>query len=242
MNRVLDKLCIYLSVVVVCWGIGSYITDSWIWGGAIAILGLVVAICLGKLFVKRGSKSKLSEYRLCLLLEGKPLSSKHLQHLYPPKGGTESDGEFYEAQDGSLVCNLYGWSKPGEEAASKIYRRAKEGDYTLVRIFADGVDRKTLSILAYLPCPYEFVRLKTLMKAQDQASLPHLPNKKKKVQLREMARSIPNPKMAFALSWIALSTLLMSYLLPIKTYYRVTSLVLALLAVAVYVWSLKVKN
>ncbi|MBO4535371.1 MAG: hypothetical protein J5755_05485, partial [Clostridia bacterium] len=69
-----------------------------------------------------------------------------------------------------------------------------------------------------------------------------LPKRQKKLHLKEILNAIPSPKIAFSLSLIALSSLLMSYLLPIKSYYRVMSLTLALAAVAVYVWSQKVKN
>ena len=85
MAKINDKLAILLSVATLLFLLGAYITDSYIWGLAWALVGIAAAILVAKVLPKRQKGMGLSQFTATLLLEGKGLSTAYLYRLYPPR-------------------------------------------------------------------------------------------------------------------------------------------------------------
>ena len=241
MSRTIDKVLVLVTIAIVGFVLGAYITNNWLWSGLLGLLSSGLAICLAKAIPAR-KRMSLAKFGQCLLLEGKTLSNRYLFALYPPKEPQSMDVEWYKDDKDSVVFNLYGFGKLGEETAAKIYRTAKQQNATMCAVLTNGIDRKALSILSYMHCPIVFVKVRQLYAQASKEGMPDLPRPKRHIEVKEILRSIPTPRAALYLLLASLSSLLLSFLLPIKNYYRISSLVLAILSALVMIWWLKAKN
>ena len=242
MSRPLDRIGWYIALIVLGFVLGSYISNSWIWGGVLSALCALTVFCLIRAIPKSKRGAKLNEFRLSLLLAGKPLSNRYLFRLFPPKEEAGADCDHYVASDGALVVNAYGWSKLSEEGACKLYRQLSETSYPVCRLFCQGIDRKALPLMGYLPTEVEIVKIKRLYHAAKETELPALPKRIKRVQFKQIVSELPSPRVAFYLAFSSLSSLVLSFLLPIANYYRIWSGICAIGSVAVFVWHKATKN
>lgn len=239
MAKVTDKIALYLSVGVLGYILGAYITDSYLWGLALALPLTLMIPLTAKYLPRRQGRMAYGEWVRMLLLEGKEMSDGYLHLLYPVR---EQMGEHaYLSTDGRYVVNALGFGKVGEEWAAGIYRRRKGSAEPMVVATMD-IDRKALQILAMTTAEVKILRPKEMLRRlQKQHVVIQWSPPRRHIEWRTWLGTL-SLRHAGLLAISAAGCILMSIWLPFKVYYYIFAAINAALAVGVLILKKFVKE
>lgn len=252
-----DKIAVLLSVATISFVGGAYITDSYAWGIAFALLSMLATVLATKILPKRQKGVSLGQFTAMLLLEGKALSTAYLYRLYPPIDPehaatdesertandrqrlsdicdvtpTEPRDAYYD-REGRYVVNALGYGKAGEEWAAKIYRTLKPAKVRMVVAVVD-VDRKALAILGAVAEDIKVLHPKELLRRLHKVGVrPTCDRARTRLSAKVLLSSL-SYRHAYLFALSAAGCALFSLFLPIKTYYYAFAIANALLAIGV---------
>ena len=116
MAKINDKIAIYLSVSVLAFLLGAYITDNYLSGLVFAILAGVAALLFTKVLPVRQKGIGVTRFTALLLLEGKGISNGYLHRLYPPR--EEQNAALMQEIDEKAAEGGVGAATSAEEASA----------------------------------------------------------------------------------------------------------------------------
>lgn len=239
MTTVLDKCLLSLSLVIVLFIVGAYITDSYLLGAVIALLGCAAILLLTKAIPDKKSQINKTQFQALLQLEGKEYSTPLLQRVFPPAVTSLTEPvvtDAYRTTDNRLIVNGIAYAKVGEEAIAKLYRQCKgtPAPAQIILVCVD-IDRKAQMLFSHFDCEVKTVRMPQLYKRlRKQQALPPKPvYKRTRVAWRSLAADFADPSRAKYFALTAAGALLFSVWMPLKIYYYIAAAVNAAIAIGI---------
>ena len=231
MAKVLDLLIFGLSYFLIVFGWLSKVVDEWLAITITLLSYLSFVFIFAIINHKRKNRKEISveEMPVYFALMDRVEQTELFYNLVPIDKRISINSPYFtylENDNVVLVVALYRFLNLTQEDISNAYRKGIKEKASKIIILSRKRERKTITLTALLPIPFQFPDKWSVYKAlKKHNALPPKPQKRKKIKvkrtLKEWREDLFNPKRGKYLIFTAIILALMSNFTPLKTYYLI---------------------